>query len=333
MADTFYTDPTSGYTFNQYPTDVDYNTRHGNNFCVFYINVPALSNIAGSGNNTILSTNGTRAQAGKFLTRIAGNNAAAGLGTTSKRTKTAIKLYMPNQIQLNHNIKYENAGLGLLGGLATLDKNITYQDALKSAGIQAASNFGSLAGKIATAAGFEGLGTALDSAQRQVANVAQALTGISINPHLETLFQGVEFRKFNFIYDFFPRDKDEQQEVKEIINLFRFHMHPELFDPNGANRAFITPSEFDISFYSNSDLGGTENNYLFAISTCALQNVSVDYTATGMWSAHQEGAPVGIRLTLNFQELEIMTKDRLTELEFERFNSINSTTSVFGEGL
>ena len=332
----FTINPYSGYTFYEYPKNVDANERHGYNFCVFYISVPGASTVGKGGfanNPSILTPQGTttRSQAGTTGTKIGGTGKTFGnLGSVSRRTKTAIKTYMPNVIELNHNVKYENASLGGLGALASIDSGATITDLLAGLAVETAKSITARSGKIATAAGAPNLGAFLDASKTSISGVGQALSGLSINPHYETLFQGVDFRRFNFIFDFFPKNEDEQLQVREIINLFRFHMHPELLDPNGANRVFITPSEFEVLFYhGNQNQGVIENTYLFAISSCALVDIKVDYTATGMWSAHYQGAPVGMRVTLTFQELEIMTKNRLAELEFERFNSITSTTFGF----
>ena len=51
-----------------------------------------------------------------------------------------------------------------------------------------------------------------------------------------------------------------------------------------------------------------ENPFYNKIATCVLQNVSVDYTP-GKVASHQQGAPVLIKMSLQFLETEMITKD------------------------
>jgi hypothetical protein len=115
----------------------------------------------------------------------------------------------------------------------------------------------------------------------------------------------------------YPRSEQEAAEVQEIIRLLKFHQAPEVLNSNLAGGIggffLVPPSEFDIQFYYN----GRENPNIPKISTCALTNMAVDYSPTG-FAAYETlnsiptlggtGMPVAIRLTLQFAELEILTK-------------------------
>ena len=78
----------------------------------------------------------------------------------------------------------------------------------------------------------------------------------------------------------------------------------------------VPPSEFDIKFYYN----GYVNPNIPPITTCVLKMIDIDYAAVGQWAAYETpsqlrpqlgstGMPVGIRLSLEFEETEIQTKD------------------------
>ena len=60
-------------------------------------------------------------------------------------------------------------------------------------------------------------------------------------------------RSFEYTFNFRPKNEDETEEVKAIIQLFRFHMVPEL---KGTNHRYMTlPSTFDIHYmYQSSPL-------------------------------------------------------------------------------
>ena len=90
-------------------------------------------------------------------------------------------------------------------------------------------------------------------------------------------------------------------------------MLPELEGDPGSSRRFVTPDTFNIE-YQWVGGGGKQNSYLNKIATCVLKNMSVKYGG-GRYSAHVddgEGStpPVESEMTLQFQELEIITKTK-----------------------
>jgi hypothetical protein len=142
-------------------------------------------------------------------------------------------------------------------------------------------------------------------------------TGQVVNPMLEMLYTSPELRSFKFDFMFYPRSQQESKEVLEIINQLTFHQAPEL-DLDSQSFFLLPPSEFDIKFYCN----GVENPNIPKISTCVLTNIDVDYAPNG-WAAYEmdkentptyggTGMPVGIRMSLDFRETEIVTKNLLT---------------------
>ena len=151
-----------------------------------------------------------------------------------------------------------------------------------------------------------------------------AASGTTINPQLELIYSSPSFREFRFDFMMYPRSSREAREVQNILNKLRFHQAPEILREGSAGGLggffLVPPSEFDIKFYYN----GRINPNIPAISTCVLTSIDTDYAPNG-WSAYEvpedvgeariggTGMPVGIRLTLTFQETEIMTKDNFFE--------------------
>ena len=131
------------------------------------------------------------------------------------------------------------------------------------------------------------------------------------NPYMEVLFDKVSMREFSYNFTFVPKNEREQDDVKRIIQLFRFHMAPELRADH--NRFMTLPSEFDIHYmYQAADGKASENDYYNKISTCVLTDCKVDYTPDGVKS-FEDGSPTQIKMDLTFQETEMMTKGRIDE--------------------
>jgi len=114
-------------------------------------------------------------------------------------------------------------------------------------------------------------------------------------------------RTFQFDFLFSPHDSEESRNILKIIETFKFHQAPEL-NAGSMGRYFVPPSEFDIDFLFD----GKKNKNIHQIGTCVLQNMNVDYAPNG-WSTFSDGMPTQIRMTLQFMETEIVTKQRVME--------------------
>ena len=239
------------------------------------------------------------------------NNMNGRLGLTH-RISDSVTLYLPPNVQDVLNATYNSMATGLAGAAmagaaaaAGAYNNDDFEKSIKSGldvagGVMSDALAKSAAGVAETLTGGEGLREA-------------GLKGIGAadNPYMEVLFDKVGMREFNYSFTFAPKNPDESEDIKKIINLFRFHMLPEL---RGEAARFLTlPSEFDIHYmFMGEDGAATENTYYHKISTCVLQSLSVDYTPNGVKS-FSNGAPTQISLSLSFKETQAMTKELVNE--------------------
>jgi hypothetical protein len=125
--------------------------------------------------------------------------------------------------------------------------------------------------------------------------------GKTVNPHMALLFRGIGFREFTFEFHMMAKNEQETKAIQNIIYQFKYHMHPAM---DGGTRYFQYPSNFTVEFFTPTE------EYMFKIGTCVLQNMEVDYAGSGVPSFFTDtGAPVDIRLILNFKENLIVTKE------------------------
>ena len=75
--------------------------------------------------------------------------------------------------------------------------------------------------------------------------LANRVFGQADNPFVEVFFNSMDVRSFTYNFNFAPRNKDETAEIQQIIQLFRFHMAPEL--QTGNSRYYTLPATFDIT--------------------------------------------------------------------------------------
>lgn len=100
------------------------------------------------------------------------------------------------------------------------------------------------------------------------------------------------------------RNKGESDEINKIIKAFKAAMHPSTIDE--VNRFWNYPDNFDIYLFSPT------REYLFNISTCVLEKMDVNYAQAGVPSFFKDtGAPVDISMSLQFKELELLTREKI----------------------
>mgnify|MGYP000731142554 FL=1 len=229
---------------------------------------------------------------------------------TTTRITDSVALYLPPNVQDTTSAKYEGMQTGIVGLVAAgagafLNSmgNNDYEAASRSllSGIKAITE------EATKRAGGE-LVDALADVQG-TADLANKAFGQATNPYMEVIFDNMDLRTFTYNFTFSPRNEDETNDVKRIIQLFRFHMAPEL---KGAQKRFLTlPSTFDIHYmYQHSPNVANENNFYTKIFTCVLQGVDTNYTPAGVRS-FDNGAPTQITMNLSFMETELLTKGKI----------------------
>ena len=245
---------------------------------------------------------------------------------TITKTNDTIALYMPDTLAFDYQQSYSNLSvtqdLGKLG-LAAQAGASTYDAYRKTGSISsAAKNAAPFAAEIAKEAGLPTGGKVLFSALSAVTGGA-----LAINPQLELIYEGTDFRSFRFSFMFYPRSKKEAVEILDIIDSFTFHQAPEILS-SSFGRYLVPPSEFEIEFRYN---GGINPN-IPKVAPCVLTSISVDYAPSGfasyetLESANKPerggtGMPVAIRMDLSFKETRIITKQFLKGEREAKYNS------------
>lgn len=216
---------------------------------------------------------------------------AASVTRAQKRLKTAIALHIPNQLAVRYSTNWGDEDTFGYQAAAAGAEAIT--KAMQGGGMK---NLGNDAASIVGAIGLK--------SDKQGA-AASASMGLAANPKKEQIFKGVDYRTFQFDYQFFPRSPEEAQNVLNIIQEFKYHMHPEFKDTN--NFLYIYPSEFDIFYYQN----GEENLNIHRHTSCVLKELNINYTPNGMFTTFDNGMPTQINIQMTFVELGLMDKDKI----------------------
>ena len=216
-----------------------------------------------------------------------------------KRLKTAIALHIPNNLSINYSVAWSDEDTAFFAmGAAAAQQGWEIAKALE----------GKANNTDVTGTGAAILtNIALSKAPGSIGSGISVASGLAANPKKEQVFKGVNFRTFSFDYKFSPRNSSEAKSVLNIIEQFKYHMHPEFKDSN--NFVYIYPSEFDIFYYND----GQENTKLHRHTSCVLTDMSVNYAPNGMFNTFADGMPSQIDITLQFRELALLTKEKVKD--------------------
>ncbi len=284
------------YNFDalKYPEDIAGASATGH-YVNFFINVSTASKYYNGGSYTYSSPEGSYAYSGTTASTAGGAPGSSWADeqirnpheVSHTRINQAISLYIPDSMNYSQGIEWEQAsvydvGKGLVQGIGTKG------GVKEKSGQQKRGDVANTLKNLASAGDLVG-----------------QYAGFAMNPQLLVLFRGIKFRTFQYDFYFTPRNSGEAAAVRNIIRAFRFHAHPELAGAYGV--FYVVPSTFDIEFMHK----GTLNRNIHKAKTCALTHYDVDYAPLG-WATYKDGMPVQTRLTLQFQELQIVTKEDIS---------------------
>ena len=228
------------------------------------------------------------------------------------KTKAIARITLPmtQELQVSYNAGYANPDLGgvMAAAISAVEKMAkpVGEGAFSDKVIEVGKSIGGLVKEAPAAVVNQALGL-LGSA----GGVAVATAfGVARNPHKATLFEGTDFRSHSFSFRFSPVRASESDAIKNIIQIFKYHMHPGYVEgeiAGAGNHFFTTPEFFEIELSNKGKY--TVSDY----RTCVLKGMSVNYQPSNYPAyarvAGSDPAPMEVIMNLEFQETEIITKE------------------------
>ena len=131
--------------------------------------------------------------------------------------------------------------------------------------------------------------------------------GYAVNPQMQLLFEGINFREYQMAFTFTPYSQQETEQVKKIIQMFRENAAPRIVTES-YGMFFVPPASFTLDFLFN----GAPNPYISKVAESVITNVDVNYAPQG-FTTHDDGAPNQITMTLQFKEIELIDKAKIQQ--------------------
>lgn len=231
-------------------------------------------------------------------------------GQKAEDNKGYILLPIPANIQDTNAVKYTDGSMDALtaevatfatrtmGAGANENPIQKLQDAFKNAatGIGDVIKDGTLQKLATNSLAAEALNALPGVSVTRDQLLARGSGGI-INPNMELLFNGVTLRTFRFSFKLTPRNQTETKSIKTIIQVFKKNMAPKAAE---RKQFLATPNIFDLQYMK----GGKKHPFLNSFKSCALTDMSVNYTGDGTYATYHDGTPVSMIMDLTFKELE-----------------------------
>lgn len=225
-------------------------------------------------------------------------------------TSAVISLYMPETLQSVYGATYDTLSItGELGaGIRGVQAIASGADSLSGAVGATNGNASSVSPATITLLSSI-LGTAAEKVGVNLQNIGDLLIkgqGFGINPQLQMIYRGTNFRSFQLSFMFSPKSAAEAEKVDKIINTLRYHFSPTMAVggvSSNDSMFLIPPSLFNVVFKLNSN----ENKFLPKYGDCVLESIDVDNAPNG-FAAYDDGASVQTRLTLQFKEIVVVDR-------------------------
>lgn len=319
-----------------YPLNVEDDPEQGH-YIIFYIYEIDDVKVKKKGDAIVKAARGNGTAANRLLQNSdsTGMNSQSGRGAGKslsikrppmKRMDQAIALYMPASVKVSYKTNYSDQEIGVFAQVA----GDLYSDLQSGKGLDAAgAALGGLASGVAA--------TVVKGATEKIAGakaMAQIASGMAISNKMELQFDGVDRRDFSYEFTFIPKSEQEAKVVEEIVYAFKKNMMPSYVDQVNLGTIYghdvtakfngkimKTPNIFDIEYQHK----GKRNPFLNRVSSSYLTSVDVSYggdrfkayesTTTNARKGYEGGGegppPQKTTLSLNFREIEMMSKERI----------------------
>lgn len=200
-----------------------------------------------------------------------------------------IALYMPPGIASSTSADYKTSEIGATGARAA----------------QAVREKEYSSVEAATAAATDSIPAVLSDLSRTFfKDTFSVATGRVSNQFTYAIFNGVKHREFNYKFKMVAKDQNESIEIKQICDLFMYHMLPEKTTSTDFH-FYEIPNQWFISYKRLGD----NIPYLDSPRPCFLKDVKISYGGETNMALHNDGAPIDVTLDLTFTEIEPLYRD------------------------
>jgi len=219
------------------------------------------------------------------------NLEVVGEGTVENPNIESVVLNLPKAYSISDNFIYEEFSLNNLQSLF----------------MESVENFENFKSSAIESLGTTGVTLAANLGGDTIRGLINRGRGQVFNPKQFTLFKSPGLRQFGFSFQFIPENLEEVKTVSQILLYFRKNSYP---GTSVGGTEFTIPSFFNILITNASNI--------IKIPPCACTSISTNYNQTRLsYLRDGDGSffPSEIELTLGFQEIEVITREKIGKEE------------------
>jgi hypothetical protein len=141
-----------------------------------------------------------------------------------------------------------------------------------------------------------------------IQGVAEALAGYSPNEFFTVLLKGPDYKNYSFTWAFFPKNKEESDQIKNIVRTLNNAMAVK-FAAGGTFWGF--PNVFRLSYFPNSQ-------YLNKFKNAAMKSLEINSASfyaqpQGPHSSKPANPPEAVIIKATFEEMEYWVDGDFTD--------------------
>ena len=226
--------------------------------------------------------------------------------------KQAIVLPISREIRESFDIKAGAEQTGTAGNIADAAAKLLEQGNLDGAG------------QAALAIGYAKL---VQDANGGALGLLTQTTGAAANPNLQAIFSGVDLRQHRFDWLLAPRNAQESEELKNILNALKAYSLPAYSSIGTAALSYPFLCQPSIVPFGDE---------LIQFPPCLISNVEINYSPQGLPAFFQgtdgkPGQPTLIQLSITMLETELQTADRYGREGGDRLRDTIDTFNDIGK--
>jgi hypothetical protein len=130
--------------------------------------------------------------------------------------------------------------------------------------------------------------------------------GEALTDKVALKYEGPEQRSFTLTHTMIPKNPNEQINIQNIIQMFRYSSAPEFKMGTSTAQSYGFPNLFKISWM----MGSKPNRNLPHYDIAYMSSVAVNY-GDDNFSRFEGGAPTVYEMTLSFTEMEFINKEHI----------------------
>lgn len=144
-----------------------------------------------------------------------------------------------------------------------------------------------------------------------ISGALDAGSGAALNPKTSLLFEGVNFREYDFDFELMPRSPQESDNIKNIADFIHHHSLPQFRELSIGNQGFIQNVFLDYPSTVDLFLLGVDQGHYMWYKTCMISRFVANKSPTG-GSQHaimKGGKPAIVTFNISLTEMDIRTRD------------------------